>query len=281
MTVGILKSVNRTLQLKSLKNSLTIFLLIVGTICLGQTWSLKKTISTDQEISAVSIDSKGMFYAGTTSGNIIRYDSLGEEDEYFSQLNNSSLTTIQAWNRLKVFTFFREQQTVAILDRFTTTPRNIFLRDLGLQYAWLFAPGVDNSYWALSTKFKELIKYDDQNLNILFRIILPKEVNVSNASYLRAYKNLLVLVDEKSGLWFFDQYGVLQGNLEISGIHHIQFLDNQILAFDGSEIITIDPFGMKVLERKKAPGGAFRSVVIRGDWYIFFSDNQISMYQLN
>ncbi|WP_258103886.1 hypothetical protein [Marinoscillum sp. MHG1-6] len=264
-----------------MKTNLTIALLFSVFACNAQSWELIKKIPLDQEISTVSVDSKGMSYVGTTQGNIIRYDSLGQEDEYFSQLNNSTVSIIQAWNRLKVFSFFREQQSISILDRFTATPRNVNLRDFGLQYASLFAPGVDNSYWALSTEFKELIKYDDQNLNVLFRIVLPSNMALTEATYLRAFKNLLILTDQASGLWFFDQYGVLQGNVNISGSSEVQIHENQVIVFDGSQITYINPFTLEIIGRRKAPKGAFRSVVIIGTRYFFFTRNTIEIYQFN
>ncbi|MFY0600295.1 MAG: hypothetical protein JXR03_11550 [Cyclobacteriaceae bacterium] len=247
----------------------------------AQDWQLVKKIDPKEGITSISIDTKNYFYLGTTEGNIIRYDDNGEEDEYFSNLNSSHVTNIQAWNRLKVFVFFRDQQSISILDRFTTTPKNIDLKDIGLQYAWLFSPGIDNSYWALSTELKELIKYDDQNLNILFRIPLKNDINLEEASFIRAYKNLLILVDLKSGIWVFDQYGDFKGNIEETNIHHIQIVNNLIHASSESEYLVIDPFELKVLERKKAPKGAFWSVVTSGDRYIFFSKSEVAIYKLD
>jgi hypothetical protein len=265
-----------------LKASLLLFLFLIIQSSFCQEWELINTVLPNQEIAATSIDSKDMFYIGTSTGNLIRYDSDGKEDEYYSALNNSSVTMIQTWNRLKVFTFFQQQQSIAILDRFTTTPKTIDLRDLGLQYAWLFAPGIDNSYWALSAENKDLIKYDDQNLSILFRIILGNEIQIKNASYMRAHKNLLIIVDIVSGIWIFDQYGNFLGMIPEPGIRQIQIFEDMIHATNGSEYLQINPFTLDVLERKKAPReGAFWSVVISGDRFIFFSKNQAAIYKLH
>lgn len=264
-----------------MKAKISIFFILLSSLLQAQDWNLLGSIDPKKQISSISIDNKGLIYAGLSNGNIIRYTRDGEEEEYFSVLNNSSVTTIQAWNRLKVFSFFRDQQTVSVLDRFTTTPKNIELRDLGLSYAWLFAPGVDNSYWALSTELKELVKYDDQNLNVLFRLPLKSDINIDKANFLRAYKNLLIVVDEKSGIWVFDQYGNLHGKITEQGIRHIEIKEDLIYTTNGSEYLEIDPFKLAIVSRKKAPKGAFWSVVISGDNYIFFSENKGMIYTKN
>lgn len=259
--------------------SLSFIFILTSIMSFSQGWKLIDSIKTSQTIVSTSVDSKGFFYVGTSSGSIIRYDINGEEDEYFSELNNSSVTNIQAWNRLKVFSFFREQQTVSILDRFTTTPKNIYLRDLQLQYAWLFAPGIDNSYWALSAELKELIKYDDQNLNILFRIPLKNNIKINNASFLRAYKNLLLLVDEQTGVWVFDQYGDFRGVISEKGIKQIEIKNNLLITTNGDEFLEIDPFDLKVTKRKNMPKGSFWAVVVSDNKFVFFGQKRICIYQ--
>lgn len=261
-----------------MKNSISIVVILVSFNALAQNWQLIDSIEVNKTISAVAVDSKGHYYIGTEDGSITRYDLNDEEDEYFSELNNSSVTNIQAWNRMKVFSFFREQQTVAILDRFTTTPKNISLADLNLQYAWLFAPGVDNSFWALRTELKELVKYDDQNLNVLSRIPLQDEIKINNACFVRAFKNLLILVDEKSGFWIFDQYGDYKGRIAEKGIKHMEITNGLIVSYNGSEFLEIDPFELQVATRKKAPAGAFWAVVTSGDRYVFIQKNAIKIY---
>lgn len=248
---------------------------------LAQDWKLIKDVTTDQPITATSVDSKGMYYIGTANGSIIRYSQHGEEDEYFSEVNNSAVTSIQTWNQFKVFNFFRDQQSVAVLDRFTTTPKLLDLRSMNLNFAWQFSPGVDHSFWALSTEFRELLKYDDQNLNVLFRIVLPEKVKIESATCLLAFKNLLLLTDEKHGLYVFDQFGKLQGQLPLSGIKDLQIHGELLVTVANNDMISIDPFQLRVVSKEKAPEGAFWSVVIIGDRYIFFSDRTSSIYKRN
>ncbi|MEP0368902.1 MAG: hypothetical protein ABJN36_05300 [Cyclobacteriaceae bacterium] len=265
-----------------MKTKTFIALSLISHLCFGQEWSLEQTIKPKREITAVSVDSKDLIYLGTAGGEVIRYTNTGEEDEYFSALNNSSVSAIQAWNRLKVFVFYRDQQTASILDRFTTTPKNINLSDLGLQYAWLFAPGIDNSYWALSTETRELIKYDDQNLSRLFSIPIQKDIKINDPVYLRAYKNLIILIDHKSGLWVFDQFGDFKGNIKESGIKHLDIKEGLAHCVVADELVAIDLFKMEVMSRKKAPeSGAFWSVVISGDRYVFFTRERAEIYSLH
>ena len=263
-----------------MRNSLLIFLIGFALTGYSQEWELIKSIKVDHKITSTSSDSKEAFYVGTYEGNLIRYDQFGEEDEYYSAINTSPLNAIQAWNRLKLFTFYREQQSVAILDRFATSPRVIDLRDLGLQYAWLFAPGVDHSYWALSTEFRELVKYDEQNLSVLFKIALANDLNIKNTTHLRAYKNLLIIVDNQSGLILFDQYGKMLGQIKEPNINNIQIKGNLIHTTNGIEYLTIDPFFLKVSGRTPLPRKDIVSLEVIGANVALFSADQVFLYRL-
>jgi hypothetical protein len=239
-----------------------------------------KEVKLEQQISSISSDSKSSIYIGTFSGNLIRYDQFGEEDEYFSALNNSPLTTVQAWNRLKVFTFFREQQTFAILDRFATSPKTINLKDLNLQYARLFAPGIDNSFWALSTEFRELVKYDDQNLNVLFKIAIGLDMDLQNVSSLRAFKNLLIISDRETGLYIFDQFGTKMGQISEPNIEHIEIKEDKIYTTNGSEYLVIDPFTLQVIERMDLPRKDCSLLVLSGKNIVIAAKNSFFIYVL-
>ena len=261
---------------------ISLLALLIGFALTGnaQDWELIKFIEIGNRITSTSSDSKNAFYVGTYEGNLIRYIQFGEEDEYFSSLNTSPLTSIQAWNRLKLFTFYREQQSVAILDRFATTPQMINLRDLGLEYAWLFTPGVDHSYWALSTEFRELVKYDEQNLSVLFKIALTNDLDIKNTTHLRAYKNLLIIVDAQSGLILFDQYGKMLGSIKEPKIKSIQIKNDIIHTTNGTEYLTIDPFSLTVTKRIQLPRKDLISLEVIGTNLALFSAEKVFLYQL-
>ncbi len=263
-----------------MRASLIFLLLNISLTLAAQDWQLVTTIKADDEIASTSSDSKDMFYIGTTSGNLIRYDQFGEEDEYFSALNTSPLSSIQAWNRLKLFAFYKEQQSVGILDRFATSPQMINLRDLNLQYAWLFAPGVDHSYWALSTEFRELVKYDEQNLAVLFKIALANNVEIRNATVLRAFKNLLILVDKEAGIFIFDQYGKMLGTVNEPGIESIQIKENLIHTTNGKEYLTIDPFSLKTLKKVPLPKQDIFALEVVGSNVALFSSDKVFLYRM-
>ncbi len=248
----------------------------------SQSWKLGHEVKLSETITSVSIDANEQFYVGLASGSMIRYAVSGEEDQYFSLVNNAALTTIESWNRLKVYCFFRDQQRLELFDRFTTTPRSVDLAPLQLPMIWLLAPGVDNSFWILTNGLRELKKYDDQNQNLILNIPLLNESGLENPVFMRAYKNEIILVDPGKGLFFFDQFGNSLKTLEVPGATYFQILNNQLITLARNEIWWIDPFTFEVLKKEKAPAaaGAFRFVVISGDAFVFFTENGFQIYSL-
>lgn len=260
---------------------LGLLLLLLSTVSSAQSWNLLREELLDESITSVSVDANEQFYVGLSSGSLIRYFPNGDEDQYFSLVNNAPLTTVESWNRLKIFCFFRDQQRLELLDRFTTTPRSVELAQLNLSMIWLLTPGVDNSFWVLTNGLRELKKYDDQNQNLILNIPLPNDTGLENPAYMRAFKNEIILADPGKGLFFFDQFGNWMKTIEFPGASHFQILNNQLITLSQDEIWWIDPFTFEVLKKEKAPAeGAFRFMVISGDAFVFFTENGFQFYSL-
>lgn len=244
----------------------------------GQDWLLLKTMDLKDEITSYSTDNEFRVYTGNAHGDLTRYNPAGLEEEHYSDIANSSLTLIEAWNRLKVFLFFRDQQKISILDRFGTTPVDYELRDFDLGYAWLVAPGVDNSIWTLSTDYNELRKYEVQSKQLI--LSTPLHLDVSKASHMRAYQNLLIISDREKGLYFFDQFGTLLYEYPGEGIAYFQVADDMLYFLQAGHLVKLDPFNLKNEEKIKAPEGAFEVVIASENRYFFIKKSKAFIYTL-
>lgn len=263
-----------------IKNNLILCLVSIPLLLSAQVWNLESEVVLEEEISSVSLDNQDYLYVGLSSGGLIRYLPSGEEDQYYALANNSAITLTETWNRMKVFTFFRDQQRIEILDRFTTTPRSVNLANGEIPYVWLAAPGIDNSLWVLSTSLKELRKYDDQNLNLLFAVPLQDQLAIEKPIFMRAFKNHLLLVDEQSGILFFDQFGSNLGHFAAEGLRYFQIRENRLVFLSGDWVMEVDPETRLETSKLKAPSGAFQSVLIVSGRYAFIGVDRIASYSL-
>lgn len=239
-------------------------------------WTLLKTIPIREGITATGIDSDGRIYVGTAAGNLHRFSADGTESEFFSGIANFPVTSVAAWNRLKVFIFFRDPQQFYYLDRFNTVSTTYSLNTYESELSWLCSPGVDNSLWVLNVGYNELRKYNDQTSQLL--LSTPLTIDLNTATQIRAYQNLLIISDSTQGIFFFDQYGSELRHIPQKGVNSFQVLNGKLIFFAGGYIHLMDTFDPEKEETIKAPEGAFRDVLQSGERYVFTQSHQLLIY---
>ena len=268
----------RKRDLKILKVSLLLTFYFSFSFTLSaQEWHLEKMTEVPYQISACAIDQEGKMYLGSTDGNIYRYDSAGIEEQIFSNVNLSAVTLIEPWNRLKLFSFFRENQIIQILNRFVTKPTEYFIQDLGVEFSSLATPGIDNSFWVHSSNFNELRKYNGSQL--VFSTPLS-DIHIPEPVHLLAYQNLIILLDAKTGFYFFDQFGNLAYSLPIQDAKYFQIYKEKIYLYADHHIMIFDPYFIDKIEKIEAPDEPFTAVLRSDNRFIFLKETAFSFYKL-
>ncbi|RED99529.1 hypothetical protein [Marinoscillum furvescens] len=259
-----------------MKASWTIILALIVHFTEAQEWRQVISIKTDVPITAFDADPQGNLYVGTAAGNVIKYAPSLLSRELYSDLANFPVTSIAAWNRLRVFVFFQDDQQFAFLDRFTAQPKINQLESYTHDLIWQCSPGIDNSLWALSTAYHELRKYNLQTRELI--TALPLQQSLKEVTHIRAYQNLLLVSDKETGIFIFDQYANLQHKINQKGVHHFQIIDGQLLFYAKGQVHRVDLFQPYSHERLKAPEGAFSAVLDLVGNYAFISPDQIALY---
>lgn len=263
---------------KHLKLSLVLLVFwIIPDESFSQNWEAIDSLEVSYYISSYAIDQEGKIYLGSDIGDIYRYDKNWQEDKVFSGMNYSSVTTIEPWNRLKLFLFYKENQSVVFLDRFIATPVEFQLSELNVGFGSLATIGVDNSIWVLESNFNELRKYS--NTELIFTTPLNR-IDLGNASHIRAYQNLLILLDSKAGFYLFDQFGNKLSELSISGATYFHLDNKQVVSYDGKNVIVFDPFLRSKIQKFKGPEKRYVGVLKAEDYYYFFESQRVFKYQL-
>ncbi len=267
-------SMGNTPNFKHIKVSLFALQVLLGGINgFSQSWLKVDSLVVNQEIAAFAIDQNEMLYLGMKNGNILHLDANGTQPQLFSAINYSSVTTIEAWNRLKVFLFYRDNQVIVFLDRFSTFTNEYQLSSLNIGFCQLATPGVDNSFWVLESNNNELRKYTT-NGTLLFSTPLGG-LDLEGASHMRAFKNLLIILDSKNGFFFFDQFGNEVSRIPLSGATYFQVHKNNIITYDGNSVVQFDPFRPGSISKTEGPDGRFRGVVKNETDYFFVGNDRI------
>lgn len=260
-------------NLKSLKGSATLLFSLILSSVYSQVWIKSDSIILNQEISAYALDQKHDLYLGMVNGTILRFDSIWQQKPPFSEINYASVTTIEPWNRLKTLLYYRENQVIVFLNRFSTYTNEMSLIDLGVSFGKLGTLGVDNSFWILESNKNELRKY---TISGSLDFVTPMgSMDLANASHMRAYKNLLIILDANNGFFFFDQFGNPLSQLSITGAHYFQIIENRIVTYNGEDIIHFDLFRPTEISKIKGPEEDFMGVLKSNDTYLFLQESQV------
>jgi hypothetical protein len=258
---------------------ISVIVLILLLPCFGkaQEWTFIKSVKLEAPIVSSSMDAQYFLYLADQSGTLGKYDSLGNLLEIYSDMGNMPITTIEAWNRLKIFIYTSSNQQFLFLDRFNTTPVKYELRDFDNSLVSLCTPGVDNSLWVLNTDYNELRKYDLQTRRLISSN--PQNQVLAEASYMRAYKNQLIISTPQSGLYFYDQFGNYQMQSQELGAISFQIVKDEIQFIRDGEILKLNRFTGKTIDIAAVPETNCIAFYQLGNRYIFIKKNELLIYK--
>ena len=234
-------------------------------VIFSQEWKKIKSIQLTQSPSSYSVDIKGNIYLGFKDGGMTKYDHEGIELVNYSLSNQSSITSIDAQNSLKLFLFYYDNQQMTILDRFSTIPKNYQLNDYGISFGAFACPSPDGNFWVIENNPIRLKKVAP----IKQALILEVQTSIGNqVKYMRAYQNILIISDE-NGLQIFDQYGSNINTLKGISPSYVHVTDNQLIAYYMGDILTINPFKGVAKKMLIAPLKEADGMMISREKYVF------------
>lgn len=241
-----------------------ILLLVICLTCLGQGQAQTLQQYYQAEIDtmvAFSVDPlKRLFYADT-QGNVHRLDSTGLEDPnlVYSPPRPATVSSLEAWNGLRLFFFFRENQQYAIADRFLLNTEPLRFPEELVGYATVATLSQDQYVWVL-----------DQSSFSLKRINLVQKQVVSTTSLdlvlpkgdyeilaMREHQNQLYLLDRKRGVLVFDMLGNYRRTVPIGWAGGSLAVDRDgIYYVQGDRLVWLNLYTLKERSWPLAP--AFR-----------------------
>ena len=181
--------------------------------------------------TAISTDRSGAVYLLNPRRNIVQLDSLSRLITLYSPTNNARVTTIDAWNSMKVLAFYADRQELLLLDRFLTPITSVALADFEINNTVKAAAlASDDGFWLFDETDFKLSKLDLRlrKITIETPLNLVLDRNKFDIRMLREYQNQVYLLDYNSGIYVFDNLGNYKQKLPITGVSHIGFLNNEL-----------------------------------------------------
>ncbi|WP_266204124.1 hypothetical protein [Pontibacter kalidii] len=181
--------------------------------------------------TTISQDRNGNIYLLDERLNLLRLNPAGKPMDTYSPPSRGRISSIHAWNPMKIVLFYEGSQEITLLDRFLRPISTSGLLDLPYEgTAKVAAPAGDLGYWLFDETSLTLSKLSSAMRQITVETPLNLLLNreAFDVRQLREYQNQVYLLDFNSGILVFDNLGNYKNQLPYTGLHHIGFRNNEL-----------------------------------------------------
>ncbi len=248
--------------------------------CQSQSWELQSSFAVNEDITAYSFDDRGAIYVGTKTGTITKYAADGT-NQLFAYPNSGSTTLIEGRNTLLPFMFFRDNQQAIVLDRFMSNPVVYDISSFASSFAWLATPGLDRHIWLLRSSPLTIEKVDPLTRTIVQSTPLLVDFPLKEVVFFKAQRNLLLIVDNETGVWIFDLFGNPIMTVEQPSLSYAHIDQSELVLYADGKLIRQQLSKDAQPTIIQAPVAEYQTVIRRGANYHFIGRRQVDTYQLS
>ena len=266
------------------KNILFILFLFAVIPASSQQLPMQEELIIKDSISDFTVDNLGNIYLVTASQQLKKLDNKYDSVGNFNNVRRyGMLYSLDVSNPLRVLLFYKDYNTVLILDRFLNVRTTIDLRRSNLLQCSAIAQSYDNNIW-LFDELENKIKKIDENGNLLlespdFRVLFDAP---PRPAFLEDYNRFLYAYDSIRGLLVMDYFGANKNLLAFKGWKNFHGMQSGIVATDSTGIIYYEP-GTLNTEHYLLPALLLKAIKIRvsgSKLYALLQDKRLHIYQL-
>lgn len=263
--------------------SVALFFLSITHKSLGQNITLLKEIKIKPP-TAVSIDNYNHLFTVDKSGNVYKYDSLGNLLYTYSPDRAGTVTSLEAWPTMQIFTFSRDQQIYSFLSRFLTPvpgfPAKVNNQQIGFVRAATIAS--TNQIWVFDDTDFSLKKVDPSLQKVVISSPLNQVLTNNNyqINYMREYQNLLYMQDALSGILVFDNLGNYKKALPFPGLTNFNFFKKELYFLSKQKLLFFDLYTLQERTINLPTGYQFKYGLVMENKLALFTENLLHIYEL-
>lgn len=222
----------RLLKYGSLLSFCVIFLL---TKSYSQTDTLAPLIhKIDYPIVSFSVGNLGELYLINSNNQLRKYDENGDPVGVYNQVTRfGKLAFVEAQNPWRTILFYKNFQTIVLLDKYLSPISTINLKEHNIFKAEAVTTSYDNNIWVFDEQENKLKKMDDTG-KLLFESNDFRQLfdSVPSPQRIIDQDGFLYLYDMHRGLYIFDYYGTFKNRLPFTGWKSLAIIDKNIYGFD-------------------------------------------------
>ncbi len=232
--------------------------------------------------TTISQDRNGHTYFLDPLRNLLRLDSLGRPLDTFSPPTRGRISSIEAWNPMKMLLFYEDRQAILLLDRFLRPISSTDLRDINYEgIAKAATLSADDGLWLFDETNLTLSKLDLRLRKVSaetpLSLILDRER--FDVRQLREYQNMLYMLDYNGGIYVFDNMGNYKKTLSFKKVSYIGFRGNELYFVQDGQLWFFDLYTSETkvvaLPQSKTP---YVAALVGDSQLYLFSKNKVAVY---
>ncbi|HVX49985.1 MAG TPA: hypothetical protein VHB48_07500 [Chitinophagaceae bacterium] len=186
-----------------------------------------------------------------------KYDSIAVFND---TRRYGDIYSLDVSNPLKLIVYYKDFNTILVLDRFLNIRNIVDLRKYNILQAKAVAQSYDNNYWVFDELDNKIKKIDDNGNMLLesadFRVLFQEQYNPQQ---LIDDNGFLYLYDFKNGWLEFDYYGAFKQRIQLPGWKDVQVADGRLTGHDDAFIYFANPKALDI--RQVKPGINLKDVI--------------------
>jgi hypothetical protein len=200
--------------------------------CIAQqdkAFQLIKSIPGD--IADFTVDNLGNIYFLSPENQLKKLNPAGDSLAVFNDVRRyGKIFSMDVTNPLKILLYYKEFETIVVVDRFLNIINIIDLRSLNIFQAKAFGLAYDNNVWVydeLEAKLKRI--GDDGTLIDQTTDIRQVVDSVPDPQVIIDQSGLVYLYDSAKGVYIFDHYGAFKNHLPLVGWKDFSVIEKSML----------------------------------------------------
>lgn len=217
-----------------MKYVITLIFILSWKLSLAQ-WALDNEVAFS-DIGHSSIDVNGNLYLVNSLGSVSKFSKEGKLLFEYSAVNRSEVYKIISTTQFKTLLFYNDLQEYLVLDRYLSVPITYSLQDFEIRFAVDIAINYQQQIWVVDMGSYSLKLIDPNRNELLEEKSLAQILNqgTANISGLKCYHNRTYLIDEKAGVFIFDNIGnFMSRNTGLTGVDFEFYKDEMYYVEDG------------------------------------------------
>jgi len=277
--------VSSSCNLIMLPNRITVllgFLTFFSVYAPCQDLNLVREVNVPHPVTNVSTDQKGNLYVSTARGQLIKYNPNGDSLLTFSPKKNGAITLVEGWTGLKIFVFYRDFQEFVLLDHFLRPSPNYSFNTREVGFVELATISGDKNVWLLDQSDISLKKYDINTNSLIVStpvdLILAREDH--NIVFLKECQNMVIMADEKLGLFLFDNMGNYRSRLNVLDVNYFNFQNDELYFLRSGHLIFLNLYTGKSRAIPLPPEKQFTFAILIPQHVVLFTENSFGFYEI-